>query len=99
MNPRLHVPQTVMSRNLQHISLGFQLCHDEDLLIWTSCVLSAEFEAFTFSTALDTIDHLILLQRMENQISIKGSVLRWSKSRQPDRYNFSHVNDHDIITI
>ena len=45
------------------------------------------------SAAFDTINHYIILQRMEHQFGIKGSALRWFKSFLSDRYNFVHVND------
>ena len=45
------------------------------------------------SAAFDTIGHHILLQRMEHQIGLKGSALRWFKSYVSDRYNFVHVHD------
>ena len=37
------------------------------------------------SVAFDTIDHHILLQRMEHQIGFKGSDLIWFKSYLSDR--------------
>ena len=46
-----------------------------------------------FSAACDTINHHIFLQRMEHQIVIKESVLRWFEPYLSDRYNFVHVKD------
>ena len=45
------------------------------------------------SAAFDTIDHNILLQRLDHGIEIKGTALRWFKSYLSDRYQFVHVND------
>ena len=51
------------------------------------------------SAAFDTNDHHILLQRIEHQITIKGSALRWFKSYRSDRCNFLPVNDDWTITV
>ena len=45
------------------------------------------------SAAFDTIDHHILLWRMENQTCIKGYALRWFKFNLTNTYNFAHVSD------
>ena len=49
------------------------------------------------SEAFDTINHHILLQRMEHQIDFRGSALRWFNSYLSNRYNFVHVNDESSI--
>ena len=46
--------------------------------------LSAEF---------DTIDHNILLHRLENFVGINGSALAWFKSYLSDRHQFVAVNE------
>ncbi len=44
------------------------------------------------STAFDTIDHNILLNRLENFVGISGSALAWFKSYLSDRHQFVAVN-------
>uniref|UniRef100_A0A8C9X8F2 Reverse transcriptase domain-containing protein n=1 Tax=Sander lucioperca TaxID=283035 RepID=A0A8C9X8F2_SANLU len=45
------------------------------------------------SAAFDTIDHSILLQRLELLVGIKGIALSWFKSYFSDRSQFVNVND------
>ncbi len=45
------------------------------------------------SAAFDTIDHNILLNRLENYVGISGSVLAWFKSYLFDHHQFVAVNE------
>ncbi len=45
------------------------------------------------STAFDTIDHNILLNRLENFVGSSGSALAWLKLYLSDRYQFVAVNE------
>ncbi len=45
------------------------------------------------SAAFDTIDHNILLNRLQNFVGISGSALAWFKSYLSDRHQFLAVND------
>ncbi len=45
------------------------------------------------STAFVTIDHNILLNRLENSVGISGSTLAWFKSYLSDRQQFVAVNE------
>ncbi len=45
------------------------------------------------SAAFDTIDHNILLNRLENSVGISGSALAWFKSYLSDRHQFVTVNE------
>ncbi len=45
------------------------------------------------SAAFDTIDHNILLNRLENFVGISGSALAWFKSCLSDRHQFVAVNE------
>ncbi len=45
-----------------------------------------------FSAAFDTIDHDILIDRLQNYTGIQGQALRWFKSYQSDIYHFVYLN-------
>uniref|UniRef100_A0A3B1J1G3 Reverse transcriptase domain-containing protein n=1 Tax=Astyanax mexicanus TaxID=7994 RepID=A0A3B1J1G3_ASTMX len=45
------------------------------------------------SAAFDTIDHTILLERLENMVGVTGTALTWFKSYLTDRYQFVRIND------
>ncbi len=45
------------------------------------------------STAFDTIDHNLLLNRLENVVGIGGSALAWFKSYLSDCHQFMAVNE------
>ncbi len=45
------------------------------------------------SAAFDTIDHNILLNRLENSVGISGSALAWFKSYLSDCHQFVAVNE------
>ncbi len=45
------------------------------------------------SAAFDTINHSILLNRLENSVGISGSALAWFKSYLSDRHQFIAVNE------
>ncbi len=48
---------------------------------------------FDLSAAFVTINHNILLNRLENSVSISGSALAWFKSYLSDRHQFVAVNE------
>ena len=57
------------------------------------CILSL----LDLSAAFDTIDHKILLDRLENLVGIKGQALSWFRSYLTDRYQFISVNNNQSI--
>ncbi len=44
------------------------------------------------SAAFDTIDHEILVDRLQNYTGIQGQALRWFRSYLSDRYHFVYLN-------
>ncbi len=44
------------------------------------------------SAAFDTIDHDILIDRLQNYTGIQGQALRWFRSYPSDRYHFVYLN-------
>ncbi len=45
------------------------------------------------SAAFDTIDHDILIDRVQNYTGIQGQALRWFRSYLSDRYHFVYLNE------
>ncbi len=45
------------------------------------------------SAAFDTIDHDILVDRLQNYTGIQGQALRWLRSYLSDRYHFVYLNE------
>ncbi len=44
------------------------------------------------SAAFDTIDHAILIDRLQNYTGVQGQALRWFRSYLSDRYHFVYLN-------
>ncbi|KAM7366739.1 hypothetical protein PAMP_014689 [Pampus punctatissimus] len=68
-----------------------------DLLMASDKGLISVLVLLDLSAAFDTIDHQILLQRLEYQIGIKGTALGWFKSYFLDRSQFVYVNDESSM--
>ncbi len=51
------------------------------------------------SAAFDTIDHDILVDRLQNYTGIQGQALRWFRSYLSDHYNFVCLFKRGIISI
>ena len=69
-----------------------------DLLMAEDKGLLSVLVLLDLSAAFDTIDHDILLQRLEQSIGISGTALIWFKSYLSDRSQFVFVNDDASIT-
>ncbi len=51
------------------------------------------------SASFDTIDHDILIDRLQNYTGIQGQALRWFRSYLSDRYHFVYLNgESSLIT-
>ena len=50
------------------------------------------------STAFDTIDHQVLLDRMENMVGVKGTPLQWFSSYLSDRSQSATI-DHVLSLV
>ena len=59
---------------------------------------SAVLVLLDLSAAFDTVDHSILLSRLENWVGIKGTALRWFQSYLTDRSFSVHLGDYSSET-
>uniref|UniRef100_A0A3B1JTA7 Reverse transcriptase domain-containing protein n=1 Tax=Astyanax mexicanus TaxID=7994 RepID=A0A3B1JTA7_ASTMX len=64
-----------------------------DLLIAADQGCASLLVLLDLSAAFDTIDHTILLERLENMVGVTGTALSWFKSYLNGRYQFVRIND------
>ncbi len=65
----------------------------DDLLLSSDRGCISLLVLLDLSTAFDTIDHNILLNRLDNIVGINGSALAWFKSYLSDRHQFVALNE------
>ena len=63
-----------------------------DLLLAADDGLASVLVLLDLSAAFDTIDHNILLHRLENVVGVSGSALSWFRSYLSGRYQLVNVN-------
>ena len=64
-----------------------------DILLASDNGLLSVLILLDLSAAFDTIDHSILLQRLEHLVGIRGDALKWFESYLSDRSQFVNTND------
>uniref|UniRef100_A0A8C6KUQ2 Reverse transcriptase domain-containing protein n=1 Tax=Nothobranchius furzeri TaxID=105023 RepID=A0A8C6KUQ2_NOTFU len=64
-----------------------------DILMASDKNLVSVLVLLDLSAAFDTVDHNVLLERLEHVVGIKGTALGWFKSYLSDRFHFVNVHD------
>uniref|UniRef100_A0A8C6M9C7 Reverse transcriptase domain-containing protein n=1 Tax=Nothobranchius furzeri TaxID=105023 RepID=A0A8C6M9C7_NOTFU len=64
-----------------------------DILMASDKNLVSVLVLLDVSAAFDTVDHNVLLERLEHVVGIKGTALGWFKSYLSDRFPFVNVHD------
>uniref|UniRef100_A0AAR2KJT6 Reverse transcriptase domain-containing protein n=1 Tax=Pygocentrus nattereri TaxID=42514 RepID=A0AAR2KJT6_PYGNA len=68
-----------------------------DLLLFTAQGNVSLLVLLDLSAAFDTIDHAILLDRLENLVGVTGTALSWFRSYLTDRYQFVNVKGESSV--
>uniref|UniRef100_A0AAR2M4G4 Reverse transcriptase domain-containing protein n=1 Tax=Pygocentrus nattereri TaxID=42514 RepID=A0AAR2M4G4_PYGNA len=68
-----------------------------DLLLFTDQGNVSLLVLLDLSAAFDTIDHAILLDRLENLVGVTGTALSWFRSYLSDRYQFVNVKGESSV--
>ena len=51
------------------------------------------------SAAFDTVDHAILLERLQEEVGLQDTALQWMKSYLSDRTQAVHINNHKSTEV
>ena len=81
----------LLTRNCITLRMPFRRVHD-DILRTVDRGCTVVLLLLDLSAAFDTVDHGLLLHRLNTQFGIKGKVLAWFKSYLTDRGQFVSIN-------
>ena len=81
----------LLTRNCITLRLPFRRVHD-DILCTVDRGCTVVLLLLDLSAAFDTVDHGLLLPRLNTRFGIKGKVLAWFKSYLTDRSQFVGIN-------
>ena len=94
-----HLGENDLHESLQSACSIFQSTETAILIDTIDIMLSLDkgenvFLAFLdLSAAFDTVNHTLLLARLQKSFGIRGTVLRWFNSYLPDRTQFVNINE------
>ncbi len=74
-----------------HFTRGTLITFTNDLLLASDQGCISLLVLLDLSAAFDTIDHDILIDRLQNYTGIQGQALRWFRSYLSDRYHFVYL--------